>query len=227
MVGYLGSSELSAGRGRSTIDVGRPIRPGDGRHLRGAECVEAPAPNGVAALLGVPGDWGFSFDGGAFHRDLVMHSKAMAGSVNSERAHFRAALDRLADLSAWFLDDYGAEVARLDRFEAAFDPEAGLKTAVESSAPRGMSTNSSRAHAHGPTAGSRRGRSRTSRTSPGRPPAGWSHAAGPTPRRTGRQPRHGPAAPATSAWTGARWGVIVHSRSSEGFRKARAFTSGA
>jgi threonine dehydrogenase-like Zn-dependent dehydrogenase len=106
---------------------------GHARHA--VECVEALAPNGVAALLGVPGDWEFSFDGGAFHRDLVMHNKAMVGSVNSGRAHFRAALDRLADLPAWFLDDYVAEVAPLDRFEAAFDPDARLKTAVEFSEP--------------------------------------------------------------------------------------------
>jgi glucose 1-dehydrogenase (EC 1.1.1.47) len=102
---------------------------GHARHA--VEAVAPLAPGGVAALLGVPEDWEFTVDGGAFHRDLVMNNKAIVGSVNSGPAHFRAAIDRLGRFPGGFLEDYVTEVAPLDRFEAAFDPDARCKTAVE------------------------------------------------------------------------------------------------
>ncbi|WP_049935182.1 glucose 1-dehydrogenase [Haloplanus natans] len=95
------------------------------------DCVDALAPNGVAALLGVPQSWEFSIDGGQFHRELVMTNKALVGSVNAGPSHFHAAVDRLASLPEWFFDDYVTEVAPVESFEAAFDPDATMKTAVE------------------------------------------------------------------------------------------------
>jgi threonine dehydrogenase-like Zn-dependent dehydrogenase len=99
------------------------------------ECIEALAPNGVAALLGVPDSWEFEIDGGQLHEDLVMHNKALIGSVNSGRAHFEAAVDTLDGLPAWFLDDYVTTIAPSDSFSAAFEEREGdIKTAVEFSA---------------------------------------------------------------------------------------------
>jgi threonine dehydrogenase-like Zn-dependent dehydrogenase len=94
------------------------------------ECVDALAPNGVAALLGVPDACEFTIDGGRFHEELVVTNKALVGSVNAAPRHFHAAVDRLGSMPAWFFDDYVTELAAVDAFEAAFDPEATMKTAV-------------------------------------------------------------------------------------------------
>ncbi|MFB6107408.1 MAG: glucose 1-dehydrogenase [Haloplanus sp.] len=95
------------------------------------ECVDALAPGGVAALLGVPEPWEFTVDGGRFHKELVMNNKAIVGSVNSGPRHFRAAVDRLGALPSWFFDDYVSDVAPVEAFERALDPDAPMKTAVE------------------------------------------------------------------------------------------------
>ncbi|GAB6862202.1 glucose 1-dehydrogenase [Haloplanus litoreus] len=102
---------------------------GHARHA--VDCVEALAPGGVAALLGLPGASAFTFDGGHFHADLVMHNKAIVGSVNAGPSHFHAAVDRLASFPPWFFEDYVTEIAPVEGFEAAFDPDTPMKTAVE------------------------------------------------------------------------------------------------
>jgi threonine dehydrogenase-like Zn-dependent dehydrogenase len=100
------------------------------------ESIDALAPNGVAALLGVPGSWTFEIDGGRLHEELVMHNKALVGSVNSGPRHFRAAVDRLDELPAWFFDEYVTRVASVDSFEDAFEQsDAIIKTAVEFDTP--------------------------------------------------------------------------------------------
>jgi threonine dehydrogenase-like Zn-dependent dehydrogenase len=96
------------------------------------ECIEALAPNGVAALLGVPGDWTFEIEGGTLHRELVLHNKALVGSVNSGYDHFEAAVESLSRLPRGFLDDLVTGVYPVGRFEAAFvDDDTTIKTAVE------------------------------------------------------------------------------------------------
>jgi len=97
------------------------------------ECVEALAPGGVAALLGVPEPWRFEVDGGRLHKELVMNNKALVGSVNSNRDHFATAVGTLAELPEWFLDDLVTGVYDLDDYEAAFDgdDETTIKTAVQ------------------------------------------------------------------------------------------------
>ncbi|MFB6207225.1 MAG: glucose 1-dehydrogenase, partial [Haloglomus sp.] len=106
-----------------------------GHAKHAVECIEPLASGGVAALLGVPEPWEFSFDGGRFHEDIVMNNKALVGSVNSGRSHFEAAVDRLETLPEGFIDRYVVEVAPLSGFEAAFDPDTRLKTAVEFETP--------------------------------------------------------------------------------------------
>ncbi|WP_439025609.1 glucose 1-dehydrogenase [Haloarchaeobius sp. DT45] len=96
------------------------------------ETIEALAPNGVGALLGVPTDWEFEVDGGRLHREFVLHNKALVGSVNSHVGHFEAAVDRLQDLPEWFFDDLVTGVYGLDDLDAAFaDDDSTIKTAIE------------------------------------------------------------------------------------------------
>jgi threonine dehydrogenase-like Zn-dependent dehydrogenase len=96
------------------------------------ESIDALAPNGVAALLGVPDSWTFEVDGGDLHRELVMTNKALVGSVNSGYRHFEAAVETLADLPSWLLDDLVTEVADLENLDRAFaDDETTIKTAVK------------------------------------------------------------------------------------------------
>ncbi|SHG97208.1 glucose 1-dehydrogenase [Halobaculum gomorrense] len=96
------------------------------------ETIKALAPNGVGALLGVPNDWTFELDGGALHRELVLHNKALVGSVNSNVRHFERAVESVAALPEWFTDDLVTGVYGLDEFERAFDDDdTTIKTAVE------------------------------------------------------------------------------------------------
>ncbi|MDR5671850.1 Threonine dehydrogenase or related Zn-dependent dehydrogenase [Halalkaliarchaeum sp. AArc-CO] len=96
------------------------------------ETIEALAPNGVGALVGVPEDWSFEIDGGKLHREFVLHNKALVGSVNSHAGHFEAAIDTLAGLEEAFLDRLVTGVYGLDKYESAFaDDDTTIKTAVE------------------------------------------------------------------------------------------------
>jgi threonine dehydrogenase-like Zn-dependent dehydrogenase len=96
------------------------------------EAIDALAPNGVAALLGVPGDWSFEVDGGRLHRELVLGNRAMVGSVNSNRRHFEAAVETLAALPESFLDALVTGVYDFPAFDRAFDDdETTIKTAVQ------------------------------------------------------------------------------------------------
>ncbi|MFW5964031.1 MAG: glucose 1-dehydrogenase [Natronomonas sp.] len=103
---------------------------GYAKHAFGS--VDALAPNGVAALLGVPEPWAFEIDGGRLHKELVMQNKALVGSVNSGPRHFRAAIDRLDGFPESFLEDFLTEVAPYREFEPAFQRgTTTIKTAVE------------------------------------------------------------------------------------------------
>ncbi|MFB6125711.1 MAG: glucose 1-dehydrogenase [Halolamina sp.] len=103
---------------------------GYARHV--FETVYALAPNGVAALLGVPGPWEFEIDGGDFHKEFVLSNKAFVGSVNSNVSHFEAATETLGRMPEWFLDDLVTGVYDLTEYERAFeDDDTTIKTAVE------------------------------------------------------------------------------------------------
>jgi len=104
---------------------------GHAKHAFGT--VDALAPNGVGALLGVPAaGWDFEVPGSDLHRELVLQNKALVGSVNSNAGHFAAAADTLAGLPEWLLDDVVTSVHGLDDVAAAFrDDETTIKTALE------------------------------------------------------------------------------------------------
>lgn len=96
------------------------------------ESIDALAPAGVAALLGVPNSWTFEVDGGRLHQELVMQNKALVGSVNSGRRHFESAVETLGELPSSFLEAYVTTVAHYESFEDAFETtNETIKTAVE------------------------------------------------------------------------------------------------
>ena len=96
------------------------------------QTVDALAPNGVGALLGVPSDWEFDVDGGRIHRELVLHNKALVGSVNSGVSDFESGVDTLLGLDDAFLDDLVTGVYGIDDLDAAFaTDDSTIKTAVE------------------------------------------------------------------------------------------------
>lgn len=97
------------------------------------ETVEALAPNGVGALLGVPAaGWEFEVAGSDLHREFVLENKALVGSVNGGVDHFEAAVDALGALPAWLFDALVTGVHGVEDFERAFaDDETTIKTAVQ------------------------------------------------------------------------------------------------
>jgi len=96
------------------------------------ETVEALAPNGVGALLGIPDSWEFEVDGGRIHNELVLHNKALVGTVNSHVKHFEGAVDTLAALPEWLLDDLVTTVATPADVEPAFEyGDDQIKAVVE------------------------------------------------------------------------------------------------
>jgi threonine dehydrogenase-like Zn-dependent dehydrogenase len=96
------------------------------------QAVQTVAPNGVVTLLGVPGPTTYEFDVGEMHSELVLHNKAMVGSVNSNVGHFQAATDTLDALPEWLIDDIVTGVYPVEEFEQAFvDDNTVIKTAIE------------------------------------------------------------------------------------------------
>ncbi|WP_380677821.1 glucose 1-dehydrogenase [Salinigranum sp. GCM10025319] len=99
------------------------------------ESIDALAPNGVAALLGIPEDWTFDVDGGRLHRELVLRNKALVGSVNSNVEQFERAKRSLGAFPEWFPDALVTGVYPPDSAADAFADdrgnEAAIKTVVE------------------------------------------------------------------------------------------------
>lgn len=85
------------------------------------EMIEALAPRGVGALLGIPGDSSFEIAGGRLHRELVLENRTLVGSVNSHIPHFEAAIQTLADYPDWFTDAIISHVFEPEAAESAFE----------------------------------------------------------------------------------------------------------
>ncbi|QKY21464.1 alcohol dehydrogenase catalytic domain-containing protein [Halolamina sp. CBA1230] len=94
------------------------------------ESVAALAPNGVAALLGVPEAQTTEVDLGAFHRELVLGNRAMVGSVNAGYTHFERAIEWLDAMPASVRSAFTEHVYPVEQFEAALDSDV-IKAAVE------------------------------------------------------------------------------------------------
>jgi threonine dehydrogenase-like Zn-dependent dehydrogenase len=94
--------------------------------------LHALAPNGVAALLGLPESTMEEIDVGRYHKEVVMYNKAVVGSVNSGPQHFEAAADRLQAMPDSILDRIVTTVTDTQSFESAFrtDRET-IKAVVE------------------------------------------------------------------------------------------------
>ncbi|WP_224270887.1 glucose 1-dehydrogenase [Haloprofundus salinisoli] len=100
------------------------------------ETVDALAPNGVGALLGIPNDWEFEVDGGRLHRELVLENKALFGSVNSNVRQFETAKERLVEFPDWFADALVTGVYSPAEAADAFGRgDDAIKTVVEFDTP--------------------------------------------------------------------------------------------
>jgi threonine dehydrogenase-like Zn-dependent dehydrogenase len=129
---YIDSRETPVEEIPSAYEPADLIYEGTGYAKHAITSLYALAPNGVAALLGIPESWNFEIDGGRFHKEFVMTNKAVVGSVNSGPRHFDAATETLQDLPETFLDDLVTRIADYREFEVAFeDGKEVIKTAVE------------------------------------------------------------------------------------------------
>lgn len=104
------------------------------------QAITALAPNGVAALLGVPDDWTFKVNGGELHRDLVIYNKALIGSVNANHRHFELAIETLQSLSLSFIDALITGVFGLDNLLEAFPKLSTADDHAEASTGHGDET---------------------------------------------------------------------------------------
>ncbi|UPM44133.1 glucose 1-dehydrogenase [Halocatena salina] len=100
------------------------------------ESIAALESNGVAALLGLPDDWTFEIDGGQLHRELVLHNKAVFGSVNSNQSQYEQARETLTAFPDWFVDALITDVYAPDDVGAAFETgNERIKTVIEFDTP--------------------------------------------------------------------------------------------
>jgi len=96
------------------------------------QTVHALAPNGVGALLGIPGSWEFEIDGGALHKEIVLHNKCLIGTVNSHVKHFEDAVETLDEMPDWLLEDLVTTLTTPEDMAPAFeDDDDQLKGVVE------------------------------------------------------------------------------------------------
>jgi threonine dehydrogenase-like Zn-dependent dehydrogenase len=96
------------------------------------QTITALKPNGIGALLGIPDDWAFEIDGGRLHQELVLHNKALFGSVNSNIRHYEAAKESLNAVPDWFIEELITDVHQPNEIEDAFDTtDETIKTVVE------------------------------------------------------------------------------------------------
>ncbi len=81
-------------------------------------------------------DWTFEIDGGQLHRELVLHNKAVFGSVNSNASQYELARETLGAFPEWFVDDLITEVYSPEGVEEAFETgQERIKTVVEFESP--------------------------------------------------------------------------------------------
>ncbi len=129
---YINSNDTPVSEIPETYEAPDLIYEATGYAKHPFESINALAPNGVLAALGVPNDWTFEINGGALHRELVLHNKAIVGSVNSNRRQFEAAVESLNSLSKPYLASLVTGVYDLESFEKAFaNDDTTIKNAVQ------------------------------------------------------------------------------------------------
>ena len=100
------------------------------------ETIEALAPNGVGALLGIPSSWDFEIDGGSLHNDIVLHNKCLFGSVNAGIRHFAEGAAVVEAMPDDLLDHLVTTVTDPENVEPAFeDGDDQIKAIVEFESP--------------------------------------------------------------------------------------------
>lgn len=96
------------------------------------QTLDALAPNGVGALLGIPKDRSFEINGGRLHREMVLQNKVLFGSVNSNVRHFEAAKKSLSSFPNWLTDALITGVYAPEEVECAFETgDDVIKTVIE------------------------------------------------------------------------------------------------
>ncbi|WP_136591270.1 glucose 1-dehydrogenase [Salinigranum halophilum] len=133
---YVDSRETPVGEMAETHESVDFVYEATGHAKHPFDLLDALAPNGVGALLGIPDDWTFEVDGGRLHREMVLRNKALVGSVNSNRRHFEAAKESLAALPDWFCESLVTGVYPPEAVtDALADDTRSIKTVVEFGTP--------------------------------------------------------------------------------------------
>ena len=129
---YIDSRETPLSEVADTHEPMDLVYEATGYSRHGLESIDALAPNGVGVLLGLPGSDRFEIDGGRLHDELVMGNRALVGTVNSHVRHFEAAVESLAALPSWAIDELVTGIYPVEEVEQAFgDDDTTIKTAVE------------------------------------------------------------------------------------------------
>ena len=130
---YIDATETTLDQVADEYETMDLIFEGTGHPPHPFESLRTLAPNGVTVSLGVPGGSDeISLDGGEIQTEMVLHNKALIGSVNARAEHFEAAIDSLREIPDWFFDAYITTVAPVEDYEDAFtSDDSEIKTVVE------------------------------------------------------------------------------------------------
>jgi sorbitol-6-phosphate 2-dehydrogenase len=129
---YVDSRETPVGEMPEAHEAVDYIYEATGYAPHSIQTAHALAPNGVGALLGIPGSWDFEIDGGSLHNEIVLHNKCLIGTVNSHIKHFEYAVETLSETPEWLLDDLVTTVADPTDVAPAFENgDDQIKAVVE------------------------------------------------------------------------------------------------
>lgn len=96
------------------------------------ELIDALAPNGVGALLGIPENWAFELDVGRLHREMVLENKLLLGAVNSNRRQFECAKASLSAFPEWLPETLLTSVFTPEQVDDAFEKrKEDVKSVIE------------------------------------------------------------------------------------------------
>lgn len=129
---YVDSRETPVDRLPETYEAVDFLYEATGYPKHAFEAIDALAPNGIGALLGIPDDWSFEVDGGRLHSKLVLENKGLVGSVNSNIGHYEAAIESIQRFPDWLCDALITGIYSPDEVDDAFETGSDrIKTVVE------------------------------------------------------------------------------------------------